>query len=80
MSQTTLQWLEVYVTVHDKTNHIALDKKQAYLVAQGDNYHFSLFGIGSIEESFLYTKICFVASRMLYSLSSSMARRSRPCS
>ena len=42
---------------------------QTYFVAQGDNYHFFTFWHRSIEESFLYTKICFVASRTLYLLS-----------
>ena len=42
---------------------------QAKIVAQGDNYHFSLFWHGSIRESFLHKKICFIASRTLYLLS-----------
>ena len=50
------------MTVHNKTNHIAQDTNLRYRakVIIGD---FSLFNIG---ESFLYTKICVVASRTLY--------------
>ena len=40
--------------------HNAVNELQANIVAQGDNYHFSLFD-RSIEETFLYTNICFIA-------------------
>ena len=38
------------------------------------NFYFFFFLYGSIEESFLYIKICFVVSRMLYLLSYSLKK------
>ena len=54
------------VTLHEKTMHNALDINLTYMQAKtvtyGDNYH---FGIKIDEESLLYIRICFVASRTL---------------
>ena len=57
----------LYVTVHNKTNHIALSLNLRYEpnklpIVIIINFHF----LAWIEESFLYTKICFVASITLY--------------
>ena len=55
----------VYVILHKKTMHNALHYQseiQAKIVTYGD----FTFWYELKEESFFYTKICFVASRTLY--------------
>ena len=60
----------IYVTLDEETKHNACagyqSETEAKRVARSDNYRFSLFWDRSIEESFLYTTIYFVASRALY--------------
>ena len=54
--------LVIFVTVHEKTNHIVVNINLRYKPKLSPKV-FSLF---NIEESFLYTKLSFVASRTLY--------------
>ena len=56
--------ISYYVTLHKKTLHKVLEI-QAKIVIHGDGYQFLLW-YRLIEESFRYTKICYVVPRMLY--------------
>ena len=58
--------LVTYVTVHDKTNHIALGFNLRYEPNKSPMVIIFTYWYESIEESFQYTKICFVASIALY--------------